>query len=972
MSTKLVIVESPNKVRSIAGYLGPEFDVEASVGHIRDLPQPSELPATMKKGPYGKFAVDVEDDFTPYYVVNPDKKKTVAQLKKALKEADELYLATDDDREGEAIAWHLQQVLKPKVPVRRMVFTEITREAVTRALDNTRELDIHLVDAQETRRILDRLVGYEVSPVLWRKVRAGLSAGRVQSVATRLVVERERERMAFRSASYWGVEATFSTVLSAVDVTARQEASFTARLVTLDGRRVATGRDFNDDGQLRPAALKASAVHLHQVGATAVAEAIGRGEPRVVGVEDKPYKRRPAAPFTTSTLQQEASRKLRMNPRETMRVAQGLYENGFITYMRTDSTVLSGQAVAAARSQVAELYGAEYVPERPRVYASKSKGAQEAHEAIRPAGDHFRTPAQVSGELTGAQFRLYELIWKRTVASQMADAVGSTATVTVEVPLTPVAGESRDSGPTFSTAGLTASGTVITFRGFLAAYEEGRDAERYQDDAGAAAKDSKDVRLPAMIAGQELAALDAEASGHETTPPPRYTEASLVKALEEREIGRPSTYAATMSTISDRGYVDHRGQALVPTWLAFAVTRLLEENFAELVDYDFTASMERDLDRIAAGEEDRVAWLRRFYNGQGGAGTEQAAQAASNELEAAAAALRAQGLKGLVDNLGEIDARAVNSIEIGEGITLRVGRYGPYLEDAEGKRANVPADLAPDELTVDKARELFTRAADDGRELGVDPVSGHVIIAKDGRYGPYVTEVLPEPEETAEAEATKTAKTAKSTKAKKTTKAAKPKPRTASLLRSMDLSTVTLEQALDLLSLPRVVGQDPESGEDITAQNGRYGPYLKKGTDSRSLETEEQIFTVTLEQALEIFAQPKRRRGQAAARGPLRELGQDPATDKPVVIKDGRFGPYITDGQTNVTVPRSEDPATISAERAFELLADKRAKGPAKKRTTRKTTAKKTTTKKATTKKTAAKKTAAKTASSKAAASKEG
>ena len=969
MSTKLVIVESPNKVRSIAGYLGPEFDVEASVGHIRDLPQPSELPATMKKGPYGKFAVDVEDDFTPYYVVNPDKKKTVAQLKKALKEADELYLATDDDREGEAIAWHLQQVLKPKVPVRRMVFTEITREAVTRALDNTRELDIHLVDAQETRRILDRLVGYEVSPVLWRKVRAGLSAGRVQSVATRLVVERERERMAFRSASYWGVEADFSTVLSPVDVTARQDASFTARLVTLDGRRVATGRDFNDDGELRPAAVKASAVHLHQVGATAVAEAIGRGEPRVAGVEDKPYKRRPAAPFTTSTLQQEASRKLRMNPRETMRVAQGLYENGFITYMRTDSTVLSGQAVAAARSQVAELYGAEYVPERPRVYASKSKGAQEAHEAIRPAGDHFRTPAQVSGELTGAQFRLYELIWKRTVASQMADAVGSTATVTVEVPLTPVAGESRDSGPTFSTAGLTASGTVITFRGFLAAYEEGRDAERYQDDAGAAAKDSKDVRLPAMISGQELAALDAEASGHETTPPPRYTEASLVKALEEREIGRPSTYAATMSTISDRGYVDHRGQALVPTWLAFAVTRLLEENFAELVDYDFTASMERDLDRIAAGEEDRVAWLRRFYNGQGGAGTEQAA---SGELEAVAAALRAQGLKGLVDNLGEIDARAVNSIEIGEGITLRVGRYGPYLEDGEGKRANVPADVAPDELTVDKARELFARAADDGRELGVDPVSGHVIIAKDGRYGPYVTEVLPDPEEvagTAAADsaaadgqsATKPARTATSTKTRRTAKAAKPKPRTASLLRSMDLSTVTLEQALDLLSLPRVVGQDPESGEDITAQNGRYGPYLKKGTDSRSLETEEQIFTVTLEQALEIFAQPKRRRGQAAARGPLRELGEDPATGKPVVIKDGRFGPYFTDGETNVTLRRGDDPATVTPERAFELLAEKRAKGPAKKRTTRKTAAKKTTAKKA----------AAKTATSKAAASKE-
>ena len=977
MSTKLVIVESPNKVRSIAGYLGPEFDVEASVGHIRDLPQPSELPATMKKGPYGKFAVDVEDDFTPYYVVNPDKKKTVAQLKKALKEADELYLATDDDREGEAIAWHLQQVLKPKVPVRRMVFTEITREAVTRALGNTRDLDIHLVDAQETRRILDRLVGYEVSPVLWRKVRAGLSAGRVQSVATRLVVERERERMAFRPASYWGVEATFSTVLSPVDLTARQDASFTARLVTLDGRRVATGRDFNDAGELRPAAVKASAVHLHQVGATAVAEAVGRGEPRVAGVEDKPYRRRPAAPFTTSTLQQEASRKLRMNPRETMRVAQGLYENGFITYMRTDSTVLSGQAVAAARSQVAELYGTEYVPERPRVYASKAKGAQEAHEAIRPAGDHFRTPAQVSGELTGAQFRLYELIWKRTVASQMADAVGSTATVTVEVPLTPAAGESRDSGPTFSTAGLTASGTVITFRGFLAAYEEGRDAERYQDDSGAGAKDAKDVRLPAMITGQELAALTAEASGHETTPPPRYTEASLVKALEEREIGRPSTYAATMSTISDRGYVDHRGQALVPTWLAFAVTRLLEENFTELVDYDFTASMERDLDRIAAGEEDRVAWLRRFYNGQGAsdAVAQEIAQAASSgELDAAAASaaeLRAQGLKGLVDNLGEIDARAVNSIEIGEGITLRVGRYGPYLEDAEGKRANVPADLAPDELTVDKARELFTRAADDGRELGVDPVSGHVIIAKDGRYGPYVTEVLPEPEETTEAVQAAAAGmdgetvkgTAKPAKTKKTTKkTAGPKPRTASLLRSMDLSTVTLEQALDLLSLPRVVGQDPESGADITAQNGRYGPYLKKDTDSRSLETEEQIFTVTLEQALELFAQPKRRRGQSAARGPLRELGEDPATGKPVVIKDGRFGPYFTDGEINVTLRRGDDPATVTPERAFELLAEKRAKGPTKKRTTRKTAAKKTTTKKTAAKKTATKKTAAKTA----------
>ena len=989
MSTKLVIVESPNKVRSIAAYLGAEFDVEASVGHIRDLAQPSELPPAEKKGPYGKFAVDVEDGFKPYYVVNPDKKKTVTQLRKALKGAEELYLATDDDREGEAIAWHLLQVLKPKVPVRRMTFTEITKEAVTRALASTRDLDIHLVDAQETRRILDRLVGYEVSPVLWRKVRAGLSAGRVQSVATRLVVERERERMAFVSAGYWGVEAEFAALpgagassisedADARDADARRANAFTARLATLDGRRVATGRDFTDAGGLRPAAVKAGTVHLHEGGAKAVADAVGRGRPRVAEVEEKPYKRRPAAPFTTSTLQQEASRKLRMNPRETMRVAQGLYENGFITYMRTDSTVLSGQAVAAARAQVAELYGAEYVPAKPRIYAAKSKGAQEAHEAIRPAGDHFRTPAQVSDQLAGAQFRLYELIWKRTVASQMADAVGSTATVRVEVPLKPAGGVSRDAGLTFSTAGFTASGTVITFRGFLAAYEEGRDAERYESESAgstgstgstgaggkAGAKSDKDVRLPAMSAGDDLSALSAEASGHETTPPPRYTEASLVKALEEREIGRPSTYAATMSTISDRGYVEHRGQALVPTWLAFAVTRLLEENFTELVDYDFTASMEADLDRIAAGQEDRIDWLTRFYFGQGsqalavGGADVGPADAVQADVE--------QGLKALVENLGEIDARAVNSIEIGEGITLRVGRYGPYLEDDEGKRANVPADVAPDELTVAKARELFERAADDGRELGVDPATGHTIIAKDGRYGPYVTEVLPEPSEEAAstesaASGEKAGKTGKTTRTTRAKKVAKPKPRTASLLKTMTLATVTLEQALDLLSLPRIVGQDAE-GVDITAQNGRYGPYLKKGTDSRSLETEEQIFTVTLEQALELFAQPKRRRGQAAARGPLRELGEDPESGRPVVIKDGRFGPYFTDGQTNVTLRRGDDPATVTPERAYELLAEKRAKGPAKKRTTRKTAAKKTTTKKAAKKTTTARKTSTKTA----------
>ena len=949
MSTKLVIVESPNKVRSIAAYLGEDFDVEASIGHIRDLAQPSELPAAEKKGPYGKFAVDVSDGFKPYYVINPDKKKTVTVLRRALKDADELYLATDDDREGEAIAWHLLQVLKPKVPVRRMTFTEITREAVTRALDNTRDVDAHRVDAQETRRILDRLVGYEISPVLWRKIRAGLSAGRVQSVATRLVVERERERMAFVSAGYWGVEAELSalsessaagaTTPSAVCDDARRAAAFTARLATLDGRRVAAGRDFTDAGALRPAAVEAGAVHLHEDGARAVADAVMRSTPRVAQVEEKPYRRRPAAPFTTSTLQQEASRKLRMNPREAMRLAQGLYENGFITYMRTDSTVLSAQAVDAARAQVAELYGTEYVPDRPRVYATRVKGAQEAHEAIRPAGDHFRTPAQVSGQLSGSQFRLYELIWKRTVASQMADAVGSTATVRVEVPLEPTGGAPQEAGPAFSTAGFTASGTVITFRGFLAAYEEGRDAERYEAESEsgggrAGAKGDKDVRLPAMTEGQDLAALGAQASGHETTPPPRYTEASLVKALEEREIGRPSTYAAIMSTISDRGYVDHRGQALVPTWLAFAVTRLLEENFADLVDYDFTASMEADLDRIAAGQEDRVDWLTRFYFGRGDPGAETPAPTDDGGAE--------HGLRALVENLGDIDARAVNSIDIGEGITVRVGRYGPYLEDSEGKRANVPADVAPDELTVARARELFARAADDGRELGIDPATGRMIIARDGRYGPYVTEVLPEPEAAPEenAEDGKTDKPKKRTTRRARTSRG-PKSRTASLLKTMDLSTVTLEQALDLLNLPRVVGQDAE-GVDITVHNGRYGPYLKKGADSRSLESEDQIFTVTLDQALELFAQPKRRRGRAAARAPLRELGTDPDTGRPVVIKDGRFGPYVTDGQTNVTLRRGDDPATVTPERAYELLTDKRAKGAAKKRTPRKTTRKTT------------------------------
>lgn len=893
----LVIVESPAKAKTIGKYLGDDFTVAASVGHIRDLPLPKELPADMKKGPYGRFAVNVEEGFEPYYVVNPDKKKTVSELKKLLKEADALYLATDEDREGEAIAWHLLEALKPKksLPVYRMVFHEITKEAIQKALTETRELDMPLVDAQETRRILDRLVGYELSPVLWRKVRRGTSAGRVQSVATRLVVDRERERMAFKAASYWDVTGEFIT--SELSDRSADTPAFTAQLRTLDGQRVATGRDFTDAGELKKS-LRANVTVLTEESARLLIEALDGAKATVGNLESKPYTRRPAAPFTTSSLQQEASRKLRMGARHTMSTAQRLYENGYITYMRTDSVVLSGEAIRASRAQIQEMYGAEYVPDRPRVYTNKSQGAQEAHEAIRPAGSNFRTPAQVSSQLSGDEFRLYELIWKRTVASQMADAKGTTTSVTLDVE-----GKGR-------TAQFGASGTIITFRGFLAAYEEGRDQSRYAEH------DDKDKRLPQMKEGQQLTAAEYTPNGHETTPPPRYTEASLVRALEERGIGRPSTYAATISVIQDRGYVEKKGSALVPSWLAFSVVKLLEEHFGTLVDYEFTADMEAGLDRIAAGNTDRVHWLSDFYYGKSG----------SFDTPAEG------GLKATLDNLGDIDARAINTVPIGNGIDLRMGQYGPYIERAvEGsdtpQRANVPADLAPDELTLEKAEELMARAKDDGRVLGRDPDSGFEILAKDGRYGPYVTENL-ELDET--------------TRALPKTK--QPKPRTASLFKDMDLATVTLEDALKLLSLPRVVGKDAE-GVEITAQNGRYGPYLKKGTDSRSLETEAQLFTITEEEALALYAQPKRR-GRAAAKPPIAELGVDPTSEKPIVIKDGRFGMYITDGTTNVTLRKDESPETMTHERAVERLAEKRAKGPAKRKTTRKSSSRAKSTKK--------------------------
>ena len=897
---KLVIVESPAKARTISGYLGADYQVEASVGHIRDLPQPSSLPEKLKQSGYKKFAVDVDNNFRPYYVVNPDKKKTVAGLRKDLAKAEELYLATDEDREGEAIAWHLLEVLKPKVPVKRMVFHEITREAIDRALENTRDIDTDLVEAQETRRILDRLYGYEVSPILWRKVARHLSAGRVQSVATRLVVQRERERIAFIPANYFDLNATFKA----------DGGDFNARALEMDGVRFAVGRDFDDRGQLK----REATVMDEKLWEKLVHALEEQSHCQVTSVESKPYTRRPAPPFTTSTLQQEAGRKLRMSSRQTMALAQYLYENGYITYMRTDSTALSSQAISAARRQATDLYGADAVPEKPRFYAKKAKGAQEAHEAIRPAGDNFRTPDQVRSALTAQQAALYELIWKRTLASQMNDARGTTDTVRLGAQI------QLDDAP--HELVFTASGTVITFRGFLAAYEEGKDKSRY------ASSDTSTV-LPKLTEGQEVAfsEADREKAAHVTSPPPRYTEASLVKTLEEKGVGRPSTYASTIGVIIERGYVRRAGQALIPSWQAFSVVRLLEENLASLVDYDFTATMEGDLDQIAAGERDGKELLAHFYFG-GGTGGE----------------FWARGLKDTVEGLGDIDARALNSIAVLPGVNVRVGRYGPYLEDAEGKRASVPEELAPDELDAEKVKELFTISADTGRELGKDPENGNVILVKNGRYGPYFTEVLPED-------------------APKGTK-----PRTASLFKTMSIETASLGDALKLLSLPRVLGKDPESGTEITAQNGRYGPYLKKGTDSRSLETEDQIFSITLEQALEIYAQPKTRRGRTA-KPPLKELGTDPNSGKPVVIKDGRFGPYITDGTTNVTVPRASTIEDIDADQAYTLLAEKRAKGPAKKRGTRKTTkktaakkpAKKTAAKKTTTKRTTAKKTTAKT-----------
>jgi len=855
---KLVIVESPAKARKIGGYLGDGYVVEASVGHIRDLPQrAADIPKEYKKIAWAKEGVNIEEDFAPLYVINPDKKAKVAELKALMKDAEELILATDEDREGEAIAWHLVEVLEPKIPIKRMVFNEITKEAIQSAVENTRDLDYDLIDAQETRRVLDRLFGYRLSPVLWKKVMPRISAGRVQSVATRLIVEKERERMAFISSAWW-------------DLTAKCELGFNARLLSVDGKRVAATADFGADGAVKEKSL-ANILLLDEVAANSLVAALKAAPLVVKSMEESPRTERPKPPFTTSTMQQDAGSRLGWGAQITMRIAQRLYENGYITYMRTDSVNLSAQAISAARASAKALYGADHVADAPRVYVGKTKNAQEAHEAIRPAGESFKTPGELAPELSRDEFALYDLIWKRTVASQMSDAKKMQMRVDFDA-------KTSDGRETI----FRANGSVITFPGFLAAYDDVADEKDGEE--------SEDKRLPAMSIGQSVKVEEFSCEGHETKPPARYTEPTLVKKLEELGIGRPSTFASIIATIQDRGYVSKRGRALVPTFLAFSVTGLLETHFTKLVDYEFTASMEEDLDKIAGGTAKRVDWLRDFFYGHDG-------EPGLNELSA---------------DLGAIDAREVNTMRLSPEIEIRVGRYGAYLQEGEGetrKLANVPEGLAPDELTLAKAIELLAAPSGE-RELGIDPATNLPIIAKSGRFGPYVTEVFPEEPVVEGAK-------------KKRKKADDPKPKTASLLSTMTLDTITYEDALQLLSLPRTLGTNAV-GDEITVQNGRYGAYLKAGADSRTLTSEEQLFSITLEEALEIYSKPKERR-RGVAKPPLKELGIDPATQKPLIIKDGRFGMYVTDGETNATLRRGDTVEAMTIERGLELLAGRRA-----------------------------------------------
>jgi DNA topoisomerase-1 len=851
MGKKLVIVESPAKAKTINRYLGDDYIVESSIGHIRDIPsRASELPESKRNlWKETRFGVDVDEGYAPIYIVTESSRKQVRLLKKMLKEADELYLATDEDREGEAIAWHLFEELKPKVPVHRMVFHEITETAIHDAVANPRAIDMPLVQAQETRRVLDRLFGYEVSPVLWRRVQKGLSAGRVQSPATRIIVERERERMAHVSAGYAGLKAVF----------AAEGGEFPGTLRELDGKRIAEGSDFGSDGRLTK-----DRVRLAVEDAIGLAEGLSGSDFTVSSVERKPYTRKPYPPFRTSTLQQEAGRKLRFGARRTMSAAQRLYEGGFITYMRTDSTNLSATALSAARDLVADRYGSSFLPDKPRVYGKQAKGAQEAHEAIRPAGEHFQdmdVAASTFGP-TSDEARVYELIWMRTVASQMKDAKGESLVLQVT-------GSTHDD----RTCMFQSSGRTILFPGFLRAYVEGRD----DPDA---ALDDQETPLPPLNEDDAVRAMELEPTEHATKPPARYTEASLIKRLEELGIGRPSTYASIIATILDREYARKQGSALIPTWRAFSVVGLLEQYFSDYVDYAFTARMETDLDRIASGDQEVVPYLDAFYKGDGHPGLVE---------------LVSEGA------LERIDPKAVNSFPIGVGedgepIVARAGQYGPYVQHGE-RRASVPPDLAPDELTLERALEILDAPGDD-RVLGKDPETGLDIHAKAGRFGPYVQVGERDPD-------------------------SKEKPKTASLFKTMSLTDITLEDALLLLTIPRTIAEHPEDGEPILALNGRYGPYIKWNKESRSLETEEQILTVTLDEALALLAKPRQRRG---AKPPLKELGADPVTGKEVVIKDGRFGLYMTDGETNVSFRKTESLDNITLEHASDRLAEKRAK----------------------------------------------
>ena len=851
-SKSLVIVESPAKAKTIEKYLGADFKVMASVGHVVDLPS-------------SPLCVELEDKahlFDLTYEVT--KRDVINSLKEALKGASTLYLATDEDREGEAIAWHLLNQLKPKVPVKRMVFHEITKKAILEAVEHSRGIDDGLVDAQESRRTLDRLYGYELSPVLWRKVGPRLSAGRVQSPALRLIVEREQERMQFRAASYWDLSARHATA-----------PAFTSTLTAIDGRRIATGKDFSEQG-----ALSSDARLLDEATATGLASGL-EGRPFTVrSLEKKGYRSSPKPPFITSTMQQEGGRKLRLSAQQVMRLAQGLYERGYITYMRTDSTTLSATALSAARSQIGELYGNKFLPASPRTYAKKAKNAQEAHEAIRPAGDAFRTPESLQGELGGGEWKLYDLIWKRTIASQMADAVGESVSVKLEA--TTAKGERCE---------FSAGGRTITFPGYLRAYVEGAD----DPDA---ALDDQESPLPALQEGQAVPVSALEPIGHVTSPPARFTEASLVKKLEELGIGRPSTYASIMGALASR-YVWKKGQALVPDWVSFPVIRLLKEHFTELIDFAFTAEMEEDLDQVAAKERGRVEFLKLFYFGDS----------------------KHKGLKQLVEALGDIDAAAINSIPIGLGptgllIEARPGRYGPYLKHGE-ETASIPGHLAPDELTVEMALKILS-APTGGRELGTDPATGLEVRVKSGRFGPYVQ--LAAPPQPAALPAAATAA------AKPKTKAKPEKPlKTQSLLKSMDPASVTLDEALQLLALPRALGRSPE-GDEVMACYGKFGAYLVKGGDSRNLGGEDDriCLTITLPQALAIFDQPKQFRGRGAPKPPLATYGEDPVSGKKVILKDGKFGLYVTDGETLASLRRGDQAEDMTPDRAHELLAERR------------------------------------------------